>query len=126
MPVRQDAERVLRWLSSYKKSDDDPAAGRYYPSGPMIATGTSLPPPRVNTAVRFLHERGYADAQWSANSSPFLFAYAGLTPGGLMAAEESLDGSTATESAAVLAPAGSPYGFTEHDWQAVLEARAGR
>ena len=129
MPMTQidhDATNILRILANAPRDA--------YTTGPELATQCDLTPERINDAVTLLVEAGHADWTESIGTAPYDFGDVALTSRGryesqrLAQSREALESAAITPSdAAILSPVpvGSPYGFTEEDWETVA-AHKGR
>lgn len=124
--IERDARLILDVLASKSRDEFVPAA--------EIAQATNLPPDRVSDAVAMLVDTGYAEWLQTFGTAPFDFAEAYLTSRGRYeqqrvhaareaAANAGVDSSGAagaplpTPSLRPPAPLGSPYGFTDEDWE---------
>lgn len=131
--IDRDARTILALLAS-KPRDQITSAGK-------IATETSLSPDRINNAVALLVDSGYAEWIQAMGTAPFDFADAYITSRGryeyqrLSAATEAQKQPTppnlvgvpmTAEGKPILppSPAGSPYGFTDEDWEVVSRHKA--
>jgi hypothetical protein len=139
--IEEDAQRVLGLLVPLRDHADalDVDQITEWLTGPDIAEELGLPPPRVNDAVSFLEIYGYAETIKAFGTSPFAFLQVRSTPLGRLEYQRSalapkLEAVRADEPLAtvqaVLAPlarsptpVGSPYGFTEEDWEYVESER---
>ena len=134
--IDQDAILILQILQQAPRNE--------YVDRNQVAKSAGLPPDRVNDAMALLVNSGHAEWIQTFGTAPFDFNAAMITPRGRyeqqrlrVAVEESkrpvrsglpdVFQSTAdvsTEAAAHLgirppAPVGSPFGFTDQDWEAV-------
>lgn len=135
--IEQNATRVLAFLYEQPR---DLNHGQF--GGPDIAKGVGLEADEVNDAVTILEENGYVEWMRTLGTAPFEFHSAAITPRGRFElqrarAEAAKTPTTAegdiAQSSAVpqgvtavglpVVPSGSPFGFTEQDWEAVASAR---
>jgi hypothetical protein len=131
--IDRDARVILRVLASKPRDEFVPAA--------QIAEATSLAPERVDDAVARLVDSGYAEWVQTFGTAPYDFADAYITARGRYENQrlEALDAARAnaprrsttadTHSVDVKpnlppTPAGSPYGFTDEDWEVVSRRKA--
>jgi hypothetical protein len=132
--IDQDARLILRVLAA-KPRDEFIAAGD-------IAKETGLDAGRVDDAVALLVDAGHAEWIQTFGTAPFNFAEAYITSRGryenqrLSAAQPTAQSQNAktSEGMAIASaearpvlpptPAGSPYGFTDEDWEAVSRHKA--
>ncbi len=110
--------------------------------GATIANITSLLPNDINDAIALLESSGYVEWIRALGTAPFTFAQVWITPAGRYEAERlksllheepislaprttsepSLNGATMSLPPT---PLGSPYGFTDEDWE-LIAARKGQ
>src|SRR6266550_7331169 len=132
--IDQDARRILSVLAT-KPRDEFVAAGD-------LAKETGLDPGRIDDAVALLVDAGYTEWIQTFGTAPFNFAEAYITSRGryenqrLSAAEPAAPSVKAKTSGGTIVasqdakpvlpptPAGSPYGFTDEDWEAVSRHKA--
>jgi hypothetical protein len=124
--VAENAARVLAFLAKEPQSS--------LVKGPAIAEGTGLSPEDINNAAALLVEDGHAEWRKYFGTTPFAFGVVRITARGryeferAQAAGPSDVGSTTatTEHLPTLArelrtrppaPVGSPFGFTDQDWE---------
>lgn len=123
--VEQNAALILSTLAAMPRAD----AGRTQASGKELEENTGLTPGEINDAVTILVEGGLAEWHRHLGTHPYEFGSVGITPRGRHEYER-MSASTVTEPVSVptvprsLQPAGSPYGFSEEDWEIVEERRA--
>jgi hypothetical protein len=139
-PIEDDAVAILAYL--IKRQDEARSAGDVDQIsedaiGTDILAGTDLPAPRINDAVALLRGNGFVDGYDFLGTTPFNFGEVHVTPFGryeyqralaAAAAPETKDASTRSLPGARLdrlpVPIGSPYGFTEEDWEQLSLKRA--
>jgi hypothetical protein len=93
-------------------------------SADRLAALTELRPDEINDAVRILEESRFIELFGTGEGSPYMFDNIALTSRGRYEYEHrrsSLQNTTAPEQRIALPPTpiGSPYGFTEEDWETV-------
>ncbi|GJM08444.1 MAG: hypothetical protein DHS20C11_07200 [Lysobacteraceae bacterium] len=123
--TERNAFVVLKALSLSKDSD-----GNSFPvEAEKLAADTKLQPGTLNTVATILVDSGLAEWRQWLGTSPFHFGEINLTPRGRYELERAEAGvhenPTDDVSAASLppSPVGSPYGFTDHDWEIVAQAK---
>ena len=128
--IAENAARILAFLAQ------GPTGA--YVDGPAIAAGTNLPPEEINDAVTVLVEDGHAEWQQFYGTNPYSFGIVGVTargryeyerakgPGPTSAAKSGKAQRTTRLPALEQElrtrpplPIGSPYGFTDQDWELV-------
>jgi hypothetical protein len=94
--------------------------------GPAIQEGTGLSPERVNDAVALLRQNGFLDGLDFFGTAPFDFGQVHVTPFGRYEYQRARtdEGGEAEPSRApsidrLPVPVGSPFGFTDLDWEYV-------
>lgn len=106
--------------------------------GTTLSELTNRPPSEINDGVALLVERGYAEWHQVIGTAPFRFKTVGITPRGRYEQERFSstfdDASVASRDARPTevqrtvtlpaAPVGSPYGFTDEDWEFIAERKA--
>jgi len=125
--IESDAATVLRTLAEYNMVPDDPNRGRHSLDGTTLCSLTELTPQRLNDAVEFLHSGGNLELQRYLGTAPFTFGSVSLTPRGRYEHQrmismtrqepERVQSNTAPQLMRQPQPVGSPYGFTEEDWE---------
>ncbi len=128
--IEADAQRVLALLVGIGQITK-------WLSGQEISDETGLEPPRINDAVSLLEFNGFAETMRTMGTAPFEFSEVWATALGKREAQratlrqklspEDAPTDDAPDMAALSrfpAPVGSPYGFTEEDWEYVESERA--
>ena len=137
--IDHDATTILRVLAEMPRDE--------YITGPDLATRSGLSSGRINDAVTLLVDAGYVEWVQVMGTAPYDFGEAAITPRGryecqrlalppsgetapnaeseLLGSDVSADGSLSTPGILPPVPIGSPYGFTDEDWEIVSE-RKGR
>jgi hypothetical protein len=131
--IDRDALTILTLLASKPRDQFIPVD--------EIAKETNLNPDRVNDAVALLVDSGYAEWVQTMGTAPFDFADAYITSRGRYEHQRlnadakaqkqlkppNLEGVPVTAGAKSTlppSPAGSPYGFTDEDWEVVSRHKA--
>jgi hypothetical protein len=135
--IETDATALLLHMGAYKGDEPEPGPGQYEFSGSELAEATGLEPNRVNDAIEFLEMNGYAEARKYLGTAPYTFGRVGLTTFGryeyqrLTSETETPEDQVEEVSAAPQrhvprqpTPVGSPFGFTELDWEFVEGERS--
>jgi len=129
--IDQDAVTLLEALASEPRDS--------YVSGAQLSGKTGLEPGRVNDAMSILVDSGLAEWLQVMGTAPYDFGEATITARGRYELQRATEAAkttkapSASEAAAAVAtaaihppsPVGSPYGFTDEDWEIVAE-RKGR
>ena len=108
--------------------------------GATLSAGTGLSPEEVNNAATILAENGFVELLRFLGTAPFTFGIVMLTARGLYEYEQTHSNANAhsdlrwsynrafrdpvTQPLRPLSPIGSPYGFTDEDWEAVTSRRS--
>lgn len=107
--------------------------GYSWTSGQELEAATHLSPPEINDAVAILNEWDLVEIQRWFGTAPFQFGQVSITSRGryerqrveiadkLQEAETLLDQSLTVRPPT---PVGSPFGFTDTDWETVSDARS--
>jgi hypothetical protein len=132
--IDRDSRLILRLLASKPRDEFVPAED--------IAMHTNLSSERVNDAVARLVDSGYAEWIRTFGTAPFDFADGYITSRGRYEDQrlDALDATARSEErgkassvgvspngvkpALLPTPAGSPYGFTDEDWEIVSRHKA--
>jgi hypothetical protein len=102
-------------------------------SGPEIEEGTRLPPARINDAVALLRLNDYLEGLDWFGTAPYDFGQIRVTPLGRFEHQRAKASAPVREGADRMAgrgldrlplPIGSPYGFTDQDWEYVTRERS--
>jgi hypothetical protein len=147
MGIQEDATALLQKLADYQQQLNDPNRGHYAFSSRELPALTGMEPQRLNDAVQVLEDQGFAEVLRYLGTHPFEFGQVELTPRGRLEAEridaanqelsltahqaEDMEGPRRDAGAQIATspiPVGSPYGFTDEDWEAVSldKSAAGR
>ena len=129
MGVVDDATAILHLLAGFEQTPGDTKRGRYALEGKDIAEKVQLDAERINDAVNVLEENGHVEVERYLGTAPYDFGYVELTARGRVEAEHlamqqaGADaptlGATVAPMATSITPVGSPFGFTDEDWEAV-------
>jgi hypothetical protein len=126
--IEEDAFKVLEVLAS--EGDHESEGGPLTARGAEIQSRTGLPPRRINDAVGLLKTNGYADGYDYLGTAPFDFGEVYITPLGRFEYQRLVAEAAAapTDSPArgidrLPVPIGSPFGFTDLDWEFVQTER---
>jgi hypothetical protein len=135
--MEQDATAVLRFVIDKQErvrpqfellGDEAP----FIAAGHEIQEGTGLTPRRINDAVALLENSGLVETQKWMGTTPFDFGEVEVTALGrfeLQQAEAAAADGAETDDLPVSAivraahPVGSPYGFTDQDWEFIEVTR---
>ena len=131
--MERDATLSLRTLVQHKTGENDTQQGRHMVNAKQLADLTGLTPERLNDAVELLERNGYVELLRTLGSAPFSFKFATATPMGrfenqrlesLATDKTTQDPTAQTQTVARHPiPVGSPYGFTDVDWEFVEAER---
>ena len=132
MGVEQDAGRVLLTMATHLEPGyPEHDRGQFEFKNVELREFTGLSPLQLNDAVNILKMRGYVDVQHALRTAPYDFDRVRLSALGRAAAqrhvsapeEANFQSQPDVQSAPIvgrpLNPVGSPYGFTDQDWEAV-------
>jgi len=106
--------------------------GNAYLNGQRLSERTSLTPQEINDAVTLLEQYGFVERLQTLGSAPYMFFVVQITSRGRYEFEQmqrvkdkkrSTEALSATKPLIPVTPVGSPYGFTDEDWEAVTLAR---
>ena len=124
MSIAEDASTVLKFLVDAPKD----GLGRATLNGPQIQEVTGLEPPNINDAISVLEESGYVDLLKVMGTAPYMFRDATLTSRGRFeyerATREAEIEPTQSQITRPISPVGSPYGFSDEDWEFVTERKS--
>lgn len=124
--MEQDASSVIKALAEYQQNgEDDESRGLYFLSGSELQGETGLAPPRVNDSVALLETNGYVNVVRTFGNQPFDFREVGLTPLGryeyqrlfATSVDQPRTEAGGSELVKYPVPVGSPFGFTDIDWE---------
>ena len=129
MGVVDDATAILHLLAGFEQTPGDTKRGRYALEGKDIAEKVQLDAERINDAVNVLEENGHVEVERYLGTAPYDFGYVELTARGRVEAEHlamqqagadaPMLSATVAPIATSITPVGSPFGFTDEDWEAV-------
>jgi hypothetical protein len=130
--ILQDASKMLVILFQQSEAAAQP---ELWLEGKVLQTLTGFSPQELNDAVDFLHDRGYVDRLDWGGTHPYKFGQVMLTSRGRYAYHDMVpvqgqptpteEDSTRTSAIAATPPlpVGSPFGFTDLDWEYVQTNR---
>ncbi len=131
--MEQDATSALRSLAQYGTDDHDSQRGRHMVLAQQLKELTGFTPERLSDAMELLERNGYVELLRSIGSEPFSFKFATATPMGRLEyqrlevlAANKTSKSSPTQAPTVTrhpTPVGSPFGFTDVDWEFVETER---
>jgi hypothetical protein len=123
-------------MATHEELPGDSRKGRYSYDGESLQVLTGLDPERLNDAIETLEQNGYVEVDKYLGTAPYDFGHVEMKSRGRAEAERLLTANSAPsresqasgrvgeEPAATSAiPVGSPYGFTDHDWESVARHR---
>ena len=131
--IEQDAFRVLEFAiqrqDEARAADIDQVSEEF--AGGDIQEATGLPPERINDAVALLRQNGFLDGFDYMGTAPFDFGTLHATPFGRYEVQRLRSGAAeegqrdrAPSIDRLPVPVGSPFGFTDVDWEHVSSERA--
>lgn len=117
--IEENASIILKELADLNTDQ----MGRALVSGEHLTKIIGLSPAQVNDAVSILVENGLAEWVRWLGTAPFIFGQVGITSRGRyeferLKKEEQKEGIVSMITRAPT-PVGSPYGFTDEDWEFV-------
>lgn len=129
--VENSIQRLLQTLASVERDD----TGEAWVSGRQLQENTDLSPAEINDAATILRERGLVEWRQYLGTAPFIFGQLTITPRGRyelsLMEEQELRARTRPSDARTLqllqlpvTPVGSPYGFTDLDWEIIAERKS--
>jgi hypothetical protein len=131
MAMTDDATTVLLYMATHHPDERATTAGSWQFDGQELAEGTGIEPSRINDAVAWLERNGYTTASRYLGTAPFTFGRVELTSLGRhevqrLTAEEEAPAAARTRRSlqGLPVPVGSPFRFTEQDWEFVQRERA--
>lgn len=123
--AEENAAIVLEDLNSeFPKTES-----QFEVDGKRVQELTGLTPQEINDAVSILIDTGYVEWLQYLGTAPFDFRSVWITPRGKLeyerARKEYKRGSTDMKAMihAPMTPVGSPYGFTDEDWETLAEKK---
>lgn len=125
--IEENASRIMGYLASLPREEGNPSSS----TGAEISNSTDLSPDDTNDAVAILYETGFVDWLKTLGTAPYDFHEVSLTPRGRLEYERALnqpqrENAIPPRIGISPTPAGSPYGFTDADWESVSGVRARR
>jgi hypothetical protein len=124
--IDENITSILSLLVSHQELPD--ASIRDGLSGEELRRATSLSPEQINVAVALMKEAGLVDWYRTLGTAPYDFNRVMITPRGMYEYERQTRavGSPQQDMSTLRPPApiGSPYGFSDEDWETVSESKA--
>jgi hypothetical protein len=122
--IEENATSILSLLAELPRSQGEYAAI----TGRELAERTNLSPDEINDAITILVESGLADWLQTLGTGPFDFNEVWITPRGRyeverIASEPVRSEELSWEITRPPSPVGSPFGFTDIDWEIVAERK---
>jgi DNA-binding MarR family transcriptional regulator len=122
--IEQNTSVILQTLAEQPRDKTQDTAM----SGSQLAEATELTPPEINDAVTILIESGLAEWQQWLGTGPYVFGQVSITPRGRYEYERltqmASQGMSSIQAIRPPVPVGSPYGFSDEDWEIVAERKA--
>jgi len=122
--IEENSFAILRALAGLEAD----SLGHAYIDGASLRTQTELEPAEINNAVEILVESGLAEWLRHFHTAPYSFGQVTITPRGRyeleQAAKEPAHPTMEPEALRRPAPVGSPYGFSDEDWEFVMAERS--
>ncbi len=123
--IAENATNLLQVLENQPR----PGGGDAWVSGAEIRELTGLTAEEINDAVSILVNSGLAEWELAMGTGPFNFSDVCITPRGRFELEKARSSSQeeqvpSIESISAPLPVGSPYGFTDQDWEIVSERKS--
>ncbi len=125
MSVQEDASKILRTLFEQPREE----GGFADFSGSDLTEETNLSPDEINDAVTILVESDQAEWLQTLGTGPYDFNSVWITPRGRYEFEREIEQANNEEpkrrgiGRKPPSPIGSPYGFTDHDWEFVADRK---
>lgn len=124
--IEENAAIVLETLyKEFPKTE-----GKFEIDGKRVQELTKLSPQEINDGVSILIDAGYVEWLQYLGTAPFDFGHVWITPRGKLEyerAKKEYERSSTDMKAMIyqpMTPAGSPYGFTDEDWETVAEKKS--
>lgn len=137
--IETNQDTILRYLYGIEKN----SGKETWASGKQIAEATKLEPIQINDAIHLLYSADLVEWLRALGTAPYTFTQVRITPRGKYEIQrrEALEKSVLKEAQGVAemfvdrellgnkaikppAPIGSPYGFTDADWETVSGRKA--
>lgn len=119
--IQENLFKILDFLYRRQKEVKD----EIYVSGEEIRKATGLSESQINDAVELLHESGLVEWYQTLGTAPYMFNLVLITARGKYEVEKRRV-QARDQIVRPSTPVGSPYGFTEVDWQVVSARKAQR
>lgn len=124
--IQNNANIILRTLAEQPRQEGVNAEL----SGPDLAQMTSLAPNEINDAITVLREAGLVEWLQTLGTGPYDFNVVWITPRGRYEFERTPNLPPAAEAPQEVqvirppSPVGSPFGFTDYDWEIVADRKS--
>lgn len=124
-PIQNNASTILGTLAEQPRNEGVNAEL----SGPGLADITGLTPDEINDAITILREAGLVEWLQTLGTGPYDFNVVWITPRGRYEFERMANQPEAERAQEVQvirppSPIGSPFGFTDYDWEIVAERKS--
>jgi hypothetical protein len=124
-PIQNNANTVLRTLAEQPRQEGVNAEL----SGTDLAQITGLAPNEINDAITVLREAGLVEWLQTMGTGPYDFNVVWMTPRGRYEFERTINQPEAetvheVQVARPPSPVGSPFGFTDYDWEIVADRKS--
>jgi len=122
----ENVKKTLEALAGFEQDE----MGDAWVSGEQLQGLTGLSPSEINNAVSILRDKGLVEWRQYLGTAPFKFGHVSITARGRFEREQTQKGESTVHEEAVqviqrpATPVGSPYGFTDQDWETVAEAKS--
>lgn len=122
--IEENMWQILKVLSEARQDE----SGQAWVSGLQIREHTGLSPSEINDAIDLLVAQGLVEWLQTLGTAPFRFATVNITARGKYEIERR-EAAGAREEGRIAStlppnPVGSPYGFTDEDWEIVTERKS--
>ncbi len=123
--LQNSATTILRTLAEQPRSE----GGEAELSGPELAEITGLTPNEINDAVTVLQEAGLTEWLLTFGTGPYDFNVVWITPRGRYELERiakppGVERALEAQMVRPPSPVGSPFGFTDLDWEIVADRKS--
>ncbi len=123
-----NTQLLLEILASMKRDE----IGEAWVSGPELVDASHLSPAEINDAIIVLREGGLVEWRQYMGTVPFQFGIVTITSRGRYQFQQMIEQKKhdkeqiqpKSQSLLPLTPVGSPYGFTDEDWETLVEVKS--
>ena len=133
--MAESIESAIQYVLHALANEPRSSAGDAWVGGEELEKTTGLSPPKINDAVALLAESGMAESFRAMGTAPFDFVQVQITPRGRYEWERMKSAQTSqlehdrkglVPATAIRppTPVGSPYGFTDMDWEIVSQSKS--